>query len=237
MTEATLAPPSPATSSAPETQAPISAQLRGETMAYATQSILYNLAGNLFEPFVGQQVQKYFSRHAPLHAAYGSYGHNLIGEIAGDISGAVALIGAEAVAPQQLHSFTRSIRNAVDPVYTALAEKVFQSQKNDPDYEKKMNDWKLFQERNLARSTIIATAGIAGNLVTQKVAGNPSPVKYIFAGKLASTALTTSLGLATRMALPNQTKAMDKWIGKTMFEPMIEGDEQEKPSSSNGISR
>lgn len=202
--------------------APITAQLRGETMAYAVQSAVYNLGANFFEPYVNYRVQKYYSQHNPSHPGAGNYTQNLAGEFAGDIIGSSTLLLAEAICPEQLHSCMRTVRSWVDPLYTSVAHRVFAKEKDSPDYEQKIEKWKTFQERNLVRSAIIATAGIAGNVATQKlVIGNPSPTKLIFAGKLISTALSTSIGLGVRLAFPDQMKGMDKWMSKNIFAPML----------------
>lgn len=196
--------------------APVTAQLRGETMAYALQSAVHNLGANFFEPYINYRVQKSYSQKG------GSYAQNLGGEFAGDIIGASTLMLLEAVCPEQLHSCTRTMRSWVDPLYTSVAHKVFAKEKDSPDYEQKIEKWKTFQERNLARSAIIATAGIAGNIATQKlVIGNPAPTKLIFVGKLISTALTTTLGLTARFTFPDQMKNADKWMAKNIFAPML----------------
>lgn len=203
--------------------APISAQLRGETMAYAVQSAFYNLGANIFEPYVNYRIQKYYAGRDPSNAGnYGNYTQNLAGELAGDLAGAGALMFAESFFPEQLHTVTRRLRSWVDPLYTSVAHKVLAKEAARPDYDQVVEKWKTYQERNLVRSAIIATAGIAGNLLTQKaIVGNPAPTKLIFAGKLVSTLLTTTLGLSVRMGFPEQTKAMDKWIGQRVFAPML----------------
>lgn len=212
----------------------VSSQLRGETMAFALQSAFYNLGANFFEPYINYRVQKHYSKNDP--SISGNYTQNLAGEFAGDVIGASTLMLAEALAPEQLHAATRKLRSWVDPLYTSVAHRVFEKEKNSPDYEKKVEEWKTFQERNLVRSAIVATAGIAGNLATQKwVIGNPSPTKVIFAGKLISTALTTTIGLGVRLAFPQQMKSVDTWVGEKVFKPWlsdkkVEGDKS-RPTS------
>lgn len=202
----------------------VTAQMRGETMAFAAQSALYNLGANFFEPYINYRVQKHFSGGDALHPkAYGNYTQNLAGEFAGDIIGASTLMLAEAICPEEYHRFARKARGLIDPLYTSVAHVVFAKERTAPDYDKKVEDWKTFQERNLVRSAVIATTGILGNVATQKlVIGNPSPTKLIFAGKLISTALTTTLGLTARLAFPEAMKGMDSWMGKTIFEPMMD---------------
>lgn len=211
--------------------APVTAQLRGETMAYALQSAVLNLGANFFEPYINYRVQKHYSAKD----GAGNYTQNLAGEFAGDIIGASTLMLAEAVCPEQLHACTRTLRSWVDPLYTSVAHRVFAKEKDSPDYEQKVEKWKTFQERNLVRSAIIATAGIAGNVATQKlVIGNPSPTRLIFAGKLVSTALTTTLGLSARLAFPEQMKGIDKWVGKNIFTPMLKDKDAPNGEASSG---
>lgn len=206
----------------------IPAQLRGETVAYAVQSGVYNLGANFFEPYLNYRVQKYYAARP---GAHGNYTQNLAGEFAGDIVGASTLILAEALIPDQLHTFIRAARGHIDPLYTSVAHAVFARECTQPDYEQKMEKWKTFQERSLVRSSIIAAAGIAGNVATQKLLiGNPSPAGLIFKGKLLSTALTTILGLGVRFAFPKQTHGMDKWMGKNLFAPLMEDRELEPPA-------
>lgn len=210
--------PDPATSPEGAEKKTVSTQLRGETMAYAAQSAVYNLGANFFEPYINARVQKYYSGPH----SYGSYTQNLAGEFAGDIIGSSTLLLAEAFIPESLHRGTRAMRRLIDPLYTSVAHRVFAKEKSSPDYEKKIDEWKVFHERNLVRSAIIATAGIAGNIATQKVLiGNPSPTKLIFAGKLASTALTTAIGLGVRLAYPQQMKGVDRWMSKNIFAPLM----------------
>lgn len=205
----------------------VSAKLRGEAMAYALQSGVYSLAANLYEPYINFRVQKRFSGPDAAHPGkHGNYRQNLAGEIVGDFSGAAVLIAAEALVPDQLHACTRTMRKWVDPLYTSVARWVFASDKESPDFEKKVRNWADFHERNLVRSGIIMTTNVASNVATQKwLAGNPASLKLIFAGKLASSLLTTSLGLATRLVFPSQAKAVDQWVGQNVFMPLIKPDE------------
>jgi len=205
----------------------VSAKLRGETMAYAAQSAIYNLGANFFEPYINYRVQKRYSSHDASHpGVHGNYTQNLAGEFAGDIIGSSSLILAEALIPEQLHACTRKMRSWIDPLYTSVAHIAFAKEKSEPGYEQKIEKWKTFQERNLVRSAIIATVGIAGNLATQKMLiKNPSPTGLIFAGKLASTSLTTAIGLGVRLAFPHQMKGVDRWMSKKIFAPMMQDEE------------
>ncbi|GEM_PF-1996979 len=206
---------------------PVSPQLRGEAMSYAVQSAVYNLGANFFEPYINYRVQKHYSQNNFTHPDAGSYKQNLVGEFVGDIAGSSTLILAEALCPEQLHSMTRKIRSWVDPVYVSVAHKIFSADKDHPDYEQKIKEWTTFQERNLVRSAIIATAGIAGNIATQKLLlGNPAPTKLILAGKLISTTLTTSIGLTTRIAFPEQIQSVDNWMSKNIFAPLMKEKDQ-----------
>lgn len=201
----------------------LSAELRGETIAYAVQSGVYNLAANFVEPYINYRIQqRYSGPDARHHGPHGSYTQNLVGEFAGDLIGCSTLILAETIMPTQLHTFTRTARTWIDPLYTRIAHAVLATHRSDTDYEQQIERWKTFQERSLIRSTIMATAGIVGNVATQKMlVGNPSPSSLIFKGKLVSTAITTALGLVARFALPQQTRRMDKWIGNHLS-PMME---------------
>jgi hypothetical protein len=206
----------------------ISAELRGETMAYAVQHGIQSLLANFYEPYVNYLVQKQYAKGT--HAGHGNYAQNFAGEIAGDLTGAATLILAESLAPKQLHACTRTMRSWVDPLYESVAHRVLAEHAGEPDYAQQVQSWKTFQERNLVRSAIMMTTGIAGNIAMQKALGNPSPMKLIFAGKLASSALTTGLGLATRMLFPAQTKQLDSWMSKRIFAPLL-GDA--KPGESH----
>lgn len=201
----------------------VTAQLRGEVMAYAVQNGVYNVVGNFFEPIIGTQTQKYYSSHDKSHPQHGTYGQNLLGEFAGDISGAGSLILAEALAPKTLHTFLRSARSLIDPLYTSVAHRVFAAEKDAPDYQQKVQQWALTQERNFVRSAFMATFGIAGNLGAQKyLIKNPSPTSVIFKGKLLSTAVTTALGLTARMVFPKQINGLDNAIAKKFITPMLD---------------
>lgn len=212
---------------------PVSPELRADTMAYAIQHAVYNVAANFFEPYINYRVQKHYAEQYPLHINAGNYTQNLAGEFAGDITGVSTLILAEALFPQQLHYYSRKIRGMVDPLYTAAAQRIFAKDKDASDYGQKIEKWKISQERNLVRAAVIGAASIAGNIATQKlVIGNPSPTKLIFTGKLLSTTLTTTLALGARLMLPNQTKGLDKWVGKNIFMPLLT--DEETPADSSG---
>lgn len=201
----------------------VSAQDRGETMAFALQNGIYNIAANFYEPYVSYLVQR---RFAPPHAkpsSYGNYAQNLGGEFAGDVIGASALVLAEALMPQHLHSFTRSFRSKVDPLYASVARNIFAKDLNTPDYDRKVQEWKDFQERNLVRSMIMAGAGIAGNVAVQKyLLKNPSPTNLVFAGKLVSRSLTLGVNLGARLAFPEQFDRADEWVSNKFFAPMMD---------------
>lgn len=199
----------------------VTAQQRGETIAYALQGCVYNLAANLFEPYINYRVQKHYGKDAQ----HGSYGQNLGGEIAGDISGAGALILAETFMPNQFHCFMRDAGRWVDPIYERAAHVALAKEKDSPDYQQKVDNWKAFQEKNLVRSAIMLTAGISGNLAAQKLLfGNPSPTSLIFKGKLLSLSITTAIGLVSRLAFPEQMKALDRKIGEK-FAPVMKDKE------------
>jgi hypothetical protein len=193
----------------------ISAQLRGETMGYALQSGITNLVANIFEPYINYYIQQRYARqYTSKPEAHGNYVQNLAGEMAGDLIGVGTLIAAEAMCPRALHSGMQTMREWVDPFYDSMARRVLAKEQAEPDFEQKVEKWKTFQERNLVRASIIAIAGVLGNVATQKIMGNPSPTKLIFLGKIASTSLTTALGLTSRFAFPSQMRSVDKWVGK-----------------------
>lgn len=205
----------------------VSAQLRGETVAYALQSGAFSILANIYEPSIGQLVQKkYYQKYAkdaPAHQRYGTYVQNLTGELVGDLTGAGTLILAESVAPETLHRFTRAARKAIDPLFTTVAHNVFFDEKGTPGYETRMEEWKVFQERNFVRSGIIASTGMVGNLLAQKLlVHNPSPSSVIFLGKALSSGVTTALGLSMRFAFPDQMKSLDSWISKKYLAPKLD---------------
>lgn len=207
-----------------EVKPPVSSQVRGEVMAFAVQSAVCNLGANIFEPYINYRVQKHFAKpgtdsQTPTH---GNFAQNLGGELVGDLSGAATLMVAELLFPKELHSASQAFRKCVDPAYDVAARRVLAKQAKEPDYEKKVLEWKTFQERNLVRSLIVATGGIAGNLATQKLLlGNPSPTGLIFSGKMLSTSLTTALGLCVRLAFPEQMNALDEKISRKFFVPFL----------------
>ena len=194
----------------------VSAQLRGETIGFALQNGVSHLAANFYEPYINYRIQKHVLGKQPGAALmHGNYTQNLVGEFAGDLAGSAALIAGEVLFPGQLHAGMRAARRLVDPLYTSVAHRVLADQRDAPDYKQQVEQWKTFQERNLVRSAIIMSVGVAGNLATQKLLmHNPSPTSLIFAGKLASSSITTMLGLATRLMFPAQLKRFDGWIGK-----------------------
>ena len=237
----------------PQDNNTVSAQVRGETVAYAMQSGLFSIGANIYEPYINLLVQKRYSKKhnydAPAGKRYGTYGQNLTGELVGDLTGAGTLILAEAVAPEALHRFTRGARKFIDPLFESVAHVVFCDEANMPDYDRKVEQWKTFHERNFVRSGIIASTGIAGNLLTQKlIMQNPSPTKVIFLGKALSTSITTALGLCTRFAFPNQMKSLDSWISKKYLAGKMEdkdlsvsngtfADKAHSPEDNNARSR
>jgi hypothetical protein len=222
----------------------VSSQVRGETMAYAMQSGIFSIMANLYEPYLNLLIQKkyyqkYAAHDAEKYQRYGTYTQNLAGELVGDLTGAGTLFAAELSAPEQLHRFTRGARRFIDPLFESVAHRVFYDEKNTPGYEQKMEEWKVFQERNFVRSGIIASAGMAGNLLTQKLwCHNPSPTHVIFLGKAATTMLTTALGLGVRFAFPDQMKGLDGWVSKRYLAPRLNDTEMgdsPKPSFAEKV--
>ncbi|MFW0777150.1 MAG: hypothetical protein ACN2B6_05470 [Rickettsiales bacterium] len=208
----------------------ISIQLRSESIAYAMQHGLLSVAANFYEPFINMKVQQSYVERFARHRVpagwneqnfAGRFGKNFFGEIVGDLSGFGTLVVAEALFPSKLHSCTRAMRAWIDPLYTSVAHRVFADERNDPEYDRKVKQWTTFQEQNLVRSAIMMTAGLVGNVAAQKAVRNPAPVRAIFLGKLASSAVTTGVGLTTRIAFPDQMKSVDSWLGKNIFSPMI----------------
>lgn len=206
---------------------------RGETMAFAAQNIIYNIGANFLEPYVNLRVQKYYSSHDASHAVKaGNYTQNLAGEFAGDLIGSGGLMLAEATAPIALHTCTRTMRGWIDPVCAQVADHAFAGQENDPNYQQEKESWKIAQERTLVRAGIVTAGTVAGNIFTQKmILQNPAPTKVIFIGKLLSSTLTTTLGLAARAMFPSHAQGLDRWMSKKIFTPMFEED---APDASRG---
>jgi hypothetical protein len=218
----------------PEKGNTISSQLRGETMAYAVQNVAYSLAANLYEPYINYRVRRYYSDHSSTHPGHGNYTQNLVGEFAGDLIGAGTLMVAETLIPKQLHSFTRAFRKWVDPIFDKAARFFHAKDCSAPDFEEKIERWKTFQERNFVRSTIMTTAGIAGNIATQKwVVGNTAPMGVILAGKVASSAVTMALELGARLAFPNQLNKLDNWMGARISPMFADKEIVEAPKPEN----
>lgn len=201
----------------------VAAQHRGDTMAFAVQQILYNIGGNFFEPYISSRVQRHYAEKHLHQFKAGSYAQNLGGDFAGDIIGGSSLMIAELVAPIQLHTATRAMRHAIDPIYTTIANHVFSGRENEPGFAERKEAWKLAQERSLVRSAMMMTGGVIGNIATQKyIIKNPAPAKIIFLGKLASSAVTNAVGLVVRAVFPEQTQGLDKWMSKNWFTPLFE---------------
>lgn len=201
-----------------------SAQHRGEVIAYALQNGLFGFGANLFEPYVNSSVQKMLAHRQKGRAqqkAYGGYFQNLLGEVAGDVAGVSVLVAGETWCPVALHTVLRNMRQTIDPLYNTVAQWVFSDEVGSPDYQKKVDEWKLAQERNFCRSAIMSVAGMTANIAAQKLVLNEAPISAIFKGKLCSSVLTTSLGLAARVALADQTKGIDVWLSKNLFAPML----------------
>lgn len=199
----------------PDAPQSVSSQERGETMAYAAQNMLVNSVGNVIESGINFGVQKYFAQHDPAHKMQsGTMAQNLSGEFAGDFAGSIALVAAEALCPEQYHSFSRRVRSWIDPFYEKLARNLLKKDCPDDEYEKKVHDWKVFQERNVVRAGFIGVVGVGANLVAQKVLNNQAPLRVIALGKVISTGIMMAGGLSLRMALPKQMKALDEKMGE-----------------------
>ncbi len=215
-------PPSALAGDKPKDAVKVSAQLRGDTISYALQHIVHNLAGNVYEPLIDSYVQhKYYDHFKNGAQGYGSYKQNFIGQIAGDVGGGAALITAELLIPNQLHAFTRAARKAIDPVYDCFAHWALADQKQAPDYAEQVERWKTYQERSIVRSSIMMAAAMGANIATQKAIGNPSPVKAIFGSRIVSMGVTTVLTLASRMFFPEGTRKFDKWVNDKVVQPLF----------------
>jgi hypothetical protein len=210
----------------------VSAQLRGDTVSYALQHMVSNLAANIYEPWIDSRVQKkYYDHFKNGTHGYGSYKQNFIGQIAGDVGGGAALITAELLIPNQLHTFTRAARKAIDPVYECFAHWALADQKQAPDYAEQVERWKTYQERSIVRSAVMMTAAMGTNIATQKAIGNPSPVKAIFGSRVVSMAVTTAITLVSRLLFPEQTRKFDKWVNNKVVQPLF-ADELDSPGTA-----
>ncbi len=195
----------------------IPAELRSDTISYAIQSFVYNLGANTYEPIVSSYTQKkacdWFN-----FSGYSNYRQNLGGEFAGDVIGTATLVAAETFAPNQLHSFTKTARKMVHPLYSSVANWLFSDQKNNPGYDEKIKQWTTYQERNLVRALITTSAAMVGNIATQKLlCTSKAPSGIIFLGRMVSKSLTTALGLTARFTFPKQAGAVDHWMSEHIF--------------------
>lgn len=210
----------------------VSAQLRGDTISYALQHIAHNVVANFYEPALDSYLQrKYYEQHKNGEHGSGSYNQNLVGQLVGDFAGGGALIAAELLIPNQLHTFTRAARRAIDPVYECFAHWALADQKQAADYTQQVERWKTYQERSIVRSAIMVTGSMAANIATQKAIGNPSPAKVIFGTRIISTALTAVLGLASRVMFPEHTRKFDDWINSNVVQPLITDAPAEAPTT------
>lgn len=213
----------------------VSAQVRGETMAHALQSGMFNLAANFYESGINVRVQKYYhdkyGHDASKWQRYGTFKQNIMGEFAGDLSGMGTLMGLETFVPEQLHTFTRGARRFIDPLFEGVAQRVFAKYEGTPDYRPQIDKWKLFHERNFVRSGIVLAGGLTGNLLTQKlIMENPSPTKVIFMGKMLSSTVTMGLNLAIRFCYADEMKKLDSWMAEKYFSQNME----DRPLNGNG---
>lgn len=215
----------------------LSPEHRGEVIGYAFQQGTFSLAANIFEPYVNKRFQDYISRHTLSHPKAGNFSQNLVGEFAGDLIGTSTLVLAEVLCPRPLHTAMGAARNMLDPVYKSIAHAVFADKRLEPDYDQQVERWKTIQERNFVRSSIMAAAGIAGNVAVQKwIMKNPAPSSVVFMGKALSTLLTTSIGLTTRFTFPEQMKKLDNLLGDKVFAPMLD-DMHEKETQISHVER
>lgn len=208
---------------------------RAENMAYASQSVVVNIAANVVEPWLNKKWQRYSAKrdlaqyNQPKGQRYGSYWQNLGGELIGDVGGGTTLFLASAFAPGVTQGFINFTGRLVHPIFHTLGHIAFKEQFNEPDYAAKVNKWADFQEKNFARSLIVAAGNISSNVAGQKyLIKNPSPAKVIFQGKLMTTALTNSLMLFARIYAPQRMKNFDRRMGKKYFESDNGGDKQQQ---------
>lgn len=195
----------------------VTAQQRGEVIAYAVQNTVYNLGANIYEPFISSSIQKWWDP-----TTHGDWGKNFGGEIMGDVAGNVALIVGETLIPQALHTGMRASRKILHPWMTSVAHWILSDHKNEPDYAAQVDRWCLLQERNAVRGAFTTIVGMAANVLSQKyLFKNDSKSSVIFAGKFASRALTTVLGSSLRLAFPHQFKAIDRTLSKHFFAPLL----------------
>ncbi|MGE0754837.1 MAG: hypothetical protein AB7L92_06720 [Alphaproteobacteria bacterium] len=200
-------------------------RFRAENMAYASQSVLVNIAANVIEPKLNEKWQGRYARNnpeffnQPQGKRYGSYWQNFGGEIAGDVGGGMTLFLASAFAAAPTQAFIDFTGRLVHPIFQTLGHIAFKEQFNEPDYQAKVDKWSRFQERNFARALIVGAGGITANVAAQKFAfKNPSPAKVIFQGKLMTTGLTNSVMLGARIYAPQKMKDLDRRMGKKYFE-------------------
>jgi hypothetical protein len=215
-----------------ESKTQVPDELRGDTISYAIQHVAHNALANFYEPAIDSYLQKrYYERHKNGAQGYGNYSQNLAGQFVGDVVGGGALIAAELLIPNQLHTVTRAARRAIDPLYDSVARWVLADQRDKPDYQQQVLQWKTYQERSLVRSGIMTAAAVAGNVAVQKAVGNPSPLKVVFGTKLISTAVTAVLTLTSRLMFPDQTRKLDNLINRKIVTPLLQQDAPDSPGA------
>lgn len=206
-------------------------QLRAENMAYAAQSVVFNLAGNLYEPVIQSWVQKRYAMEQGTPKQAGSWFQNVAGEFFGDVGGSTGLFLASSLVPDATQGFINSVGRMVHPVFHTVGHAVFKDQFNEPDFQAKVDKWTTFQERNFARSLIVMAGNISANIAAQKYAiRNPSPAHIIFKGKLASTGVTSALNMGLRLFAPQKMKDFDAKLGRKYFTTDDEPHEHVKPA-------
>lgn len=180
---------------------------------YAESQNLFDLGSRLFEPYVNHRVQQHFARQG--HYKAGTYMQNLAGEIAGDVVGIAALTSAERLFPKQMQRTTDYAEQLLDPIYDPLAEKLFEPCCDDKNYDQRVDEWKKDQQAELIHAGVAASASVTGNVFAQKkIFRNPAASSAIFKGKMASTSLTTLLGLSMGFALPGASSFVDTLVNE-----------------------
>jgi hypothetical protein len=219
-----------------EKEAQKSAEDRAEDVAYTINHAIACSVTDFMDPFVNKWVQDKIGQnihigcghahdHDHMHH-HGSLMHSLIGEVVGDFVSVPITIAAQRFAP----SFMSSLRSASEPfigqTFHASAERSALNWAarrgiayNSEAYNQRVEDIYNHEMDHLPQAMLWTISSVGINAATQRWAGNTHSPVTIVAGKVAGTALSTSLVIGARLLAPKSARSWDKFTSKNIIIP------------------
>lgn len=208
---------------------------RAEDIAYTINHAIACSFTDFIDPFVNKWFQDNIGHkihigcghhHDHEFKPYGSLGHSLIGEIAGDFGSVPIAIMAQRLAPDTMAQIRNLAEPFAGPAFHASAEKSAMRWAlkhgiayNSEAYQQRVEEIYEHEMDHLPQAMVWTLASIGLNTMAQRMTGNTHSPVTIATGKALGSLITTGLVIGTRAAAPQKAREWDKFTSNNIFKP------------------